>query len=136
MRHMGRGTHGKKATDRIGPFITSPLTAPLPMRTVLTAALSLAIALPVVAGSPSKPTRLGLCAACHGETGMAQIPGAPNLAGQRLDYLRKALADYRDGSRNVPLMRAAIGPISDADLDALARWYSAQTPTPPVQSPP
>jgi cytochrome c553 len=67
---------------------------------------------------------------------MAQIPGAPNLAGQRLDYLRKALADYRDGSRNVPLMRAAIGPISDADLDALARWYSAQTPTPPVQSPP
>ncbi|GLQ49453.1 hypothetical protein GCM10010872_09020 [Dyella flava] len=67
---------------------------------------------------------------------MAQIPGAPNLAGQRLDYLRKALKDYRDGSRNVPLMRAAIGPVSDADLDQLARWYSAQTPQPQAAAQP
>lgn len=103
------------------------------MRTVFIAAVSLAIAQPAVAGLPPKPVRLGLCAACHGETGMAQIPGAPNLAGQRLDYLRKALQDYRDGSRNVPLMRAAIGPVSDADLDALARWYSAQTPQAPAK---
>lgn len=61
---------------------------------------------------------------------MAQMPGAPNLAGQRLDYLRKALQDYRDGTRNVPLMRTAIGPLSEAELDQLAHWYSAQTPQP------
>jgi cytochrome c553 len=91
----------------------------------------------VQAATPSKPARLGLCAACHGETGMAQIPGAPNLAGQKLDYLREALRQYRDGRRNVPLMRAAIGPMSDADLDELARWYSAQTPSvPPTQGNP
>jgi cytochrome c553 len=36
------------------------------------------------------------------------------------------LAQYRDGRRDVAVMRAAIGPLSDADLDALARWYSAQ----------
>jgi cytochrome c553 len=107
------------------------------MRTVLIAALVLACALPAFAADmPPKPVRLGLCAACHGETGMAQIPGAPNLAGQRLDYLRKALQDYRDGSRNVPLMRAAIGPVSDADLDQLARWYSAQTPQPQAATQP
>ncbi|BFI94856.1 MAG: hypothetical protein RSP_03660 [Rhodanobacter sp.] len=58
------------------------------------------------------------------------MPGAPNLAGQRLDYLREALKHYRDGSRDVPVMRAAIGPLSDAELDAVLRWYSAQTPTP------
>ena len=97
------------------------------MRTVLTAALLLA-AIPVMAAAPSRPARLGLCAACHGETGMAQIPGAPNLAGQKLDYLREALRQYRDGRRNAPLMKAAIGPVSDADLDALAQWYSAQAP--------
>jgi cytochrome c553 len=101
------------------------------MRTVLIAAL-LAAALPACAAAsaelPAKPARLGLCAACHGETGMAQMPGAPNLAGQRLDYLRAALKQYRDGRRDVPLMRTAIGPVSDAELDALARWYSAQTP--------
>lgn len=107
------------------------------MRTVLIAALGLICALPALATDmPQKPVRLGLCAACHGETGMAQIPGAPNLAGQRLDYLRKALQDFRDGSRNVPLMRAAIGPVSDADLDQLARWYSAQTPQPQAAAQP
>jgi cytochrome c553 len=108
----------------------------LPMRTVLIAALGLTCALPALAAEmPPKPVRLGLCAACHGETGMAQIPGAPNLAGQKLDYLHKALQDYRDGSRNAPLMRAAIGPVSDADLDQLARWYSAQTPQAPTAQP-
>lgn len=103
----------------------------LPMRLLLIAVLGLTCALPALAADvPPKPVRLGLCAACHGETGMAQVPGAPNLAGQRLDYLRKALADYRDGTRNVPLMRTAIGPLSEAELDRLARWYSAQTPQP------
>lgn len=97
------------------------------MRTVLLTAL-LTLTLPVLAAAPARPARLGLCAACHGETGQAQMPGAPNLAGQRLDYLRNALAQYRDGRRDVAVMRAAIGPVSDAELDALARWYSAQVP--------
>jgi cytochrome c553 len=54
------------------------------------------------------------------------MPGVPTLAGQRLDYLRDALAQYRDGRRDVPVMRTAIGALGAADLDALARWYSAQ----------
>jgi cytochrome c553 len=102
------------------------------MRTVLIAALCLAAAAPALAETPAKPARLGLCAACHGETGMAQIPGAPNLAGQRLDYLLGALRQYRDGRRDVALMKAAIGPVSDAELEQLARWYSAQTPSTPA----
>ncbi len=97
------------------------------MRLFLIAAFCLA-ALPSLAQTPATPRRLGLCAACHGETGQAQVPGVPNLAGQRLDYLRDALKQYRDGRRNVPVMRAAIGPLSDAELDTLARWYSAQVP--------
>ena len=96
---------------------------------LLVMATCLLVTIPVLAAAPAKPARLGLCAACHGETGMAQIPAAPNLAGQKLDYLREALRQYRDGRRNVPLMRTVIGPVSDADLDELARWYSAQKPT-------
>jgi cytochrome c553 len=61
------------------------------------------------------------------------MPGVPNLAGQRLDYLRDALAQYRDGRRDVPVMRAAIGPVGAAELDALARWYSEQSPQPQGQ---
>ncbi|HET6553240.1 MAG TPA: c-type cytochrome [Dyella sp.] len=102
----------RRARARVWPLLAAALVATLPAH----------------AQAPAKPARLGLCAACHGETGMAQIPGAPNLAGQPLPYLREALKQYRDGRRNVPLMRAAIGPMSDADLDELARWYSAQTP--------
>jgi cytochrome c553 len=64
---------------------------------------------------------------------VGHMPGVPHLAGQRLDYLRDALKQYRDGRRNVPVMRAAIGPVSDAELDALARWYSAQSPQPQGQ---
>jgi len=33
----------------------------------------------------------------------------------------------------VATMRAAIGPVSDAELDALARWYSAQAPAAKAQ---
>lgn len=102
------------------------------MRLVLFAAL-LAAALPAFATGPARPARLGLCAACHGETGIAQMPGAPNLAGQRLDYLRNALAQYRDGRRDVAVMRAAMGPVSATELDALARWYSAQAPASQAQ---
>jgi cytochrome c553 len=104
------------------------------MRILSTTALCLAIVVPARAwsqGAPvQRPERLGLCAACHGETGRATMPGAPNLAGQSLDYLRSALKQYRDGRRDAPIMRAAIGPVSAADLDALARWYSAQSSQP------
>jgi cytochrome c553 len=99
------------------------------MRLLLTAALALALSVPVLAAPPAKPARLGLCAACHGEDGMARIPGAPNLAGQKVDYLREALRQYRDGRRDIPVMRAATGPLTDAELDQLAQWFSAQTPS-------
>lgn len=98
------------------------------MRILLTAALCLFAAFPLHAQTAVPPARLGLCAACHGANGHASMPGVPHLAGQRLDYLREALKQYRDGRRNIPVMRAAIGPVSDAELDALARWYSAQAP--------
>ncbi|SEM78868.1 Cytochrome c553 [Luteibacter sp. UNCMF331Sha3.1] len=101
------------------------------MRILTTAAIALALSAPVLAAPPAKPARLGLCAACHGEDGMAKIPGAPNLAGQKLDYLREALRQYRDGRRDIPVMRAATGPLTDAELDQLAQWYSALTPRAP-----
>ena len=58
------------------------------MRILLPAALCLLAALPICAQTPAPPTRLGLCAACHGAGGHAGMPGVPHLAGQRLDYLR------------------------------------------------
>ena len=80
------------------------------------------------------PARLGLCAACHGEDGHARIPGAPNLAGQPYPYLVRALRAYRDGTRRVAVMQTAAGSLGEKDVEALARWYAAQSPCPPPQA--
>ncbi|MDE2179012.1 MAG: c-type cytochrome [Xanthomonadaceae bacterium] len=89
-------------------------------------------AAPTVAAPMAPPARLGLCAACHGSNGIATLPGVPNLAGQRLDYLRQALADYRSGRRDVAPMRAATGPLSTRELDQLAAWYASRPPCAPA----
>lgn len=81
-----------------------------------------------------RPAQLGLCAACHGADGHARIPGAPNLAGQSSAYLLQALRAYRSGQRDVAVMRAAAGPLTARDMQALARWYSAQSPCKPPQA--
>lgn len=78
------------------------------------------------ADAPPKPARLGLCAACHGENGVATAPGIPNLAAQNREYLVAALGQYRSGERAAQAMRAVSGSLSDADIDALAAWYAAQ----------
>jgi cytochrome c553 len=76
------------------------------------------------------PQRLGLCAACHGERGIATSQSIPNLAGQNLDYLRNALIQYQSGARDVAAMRAAAAMLNAAELDQVLRWYAAQ-PTEP-----
>ena len=39
------------------------------------------------------------CALCHGPTGMATLPNAPNLAGQQAIYMSEQLKNYRSGKR-------------------------------------
>ena len=100
-------------------------------RTVPAAAAVLSLFASLAAAqAPEKPARLGLCASCHGERGRAIMKGTPHLAGQDLDYLKTALAAYRSGARDVAVMRAAVGALSVAELDALAAWYAAQVPAP------
>ncbi|MEO7148673.1 MAG: c-type cytochrome [Rhodanobacteraceae bacterium] len=94
------------------------------MRTTLF--LALAFAAGCAHAAPArKPARLGLCAACHGEDGRARVPGAPNLAGQNVDYLLNALHDYKTDARNVAVMRAATGPLSETEMQQLAHWYAS-----------
>lgn len=100
---------------------------------LLCAATPLALA-QAAAAVPAPPAQLGLCAACHGEDGYARIPGAPNLAGQPYPYLLQALHAYRDGGRKAAVMRAAAGPLTEKDMQALARWFSAQPPCKPGQA--
>ena len=65
------------------------------------------------------------CAGCHGANGVSNNPMWPNLAGQQGGYLVKALKDYRDGKRNDPMMSPMAKPLSDADIENLAAYFSS-----------
>lgn len=65
------------------------------------------------------------CALCHGPTGIATLPNAPNLAGQQAIYLSEQLKNYRSGKRQHDVMSVIAKPLTDAEIAQLAAWYSA-----------
>lgn len=75
------------------------------------------------------PAKAALCAACHGPTGNSIAPTFPKLAGQQRAYLVKQLNDMRSGDRKAPLMAKIVQGIDAADIEALAAYYSSQTPS-------
>lgn len=65
-----------------------------------------------------------VCFACHGENGISPSPLWPNLAGQKEMYLVNTLKSYRDGARNDVLMSPISKPLSDKDIEELAKYFS------------
>ena len=65
------------------------------------------------------------CAACHGPDGNSTNAQYPRLAGQYHDYLQRALQEYKSGERKNAIMAGFVGTLSNADMDALARYYAA-----------
>jgi len=68
------------------------------------------------------------CARCHGINGNSVDPHIPALAGQRAEYLVQALQNYRSRSRRNTEMGAMADALSEADITALAAYYSRQKP--------
>ncbi|HSN21333.1 MAG TPA: c-type cytochrome [Usitatibacter sp.] len=66
-----------------------------------------------------------LCQNCHGENGVAVLPGAANLSGQQKEYLTAQLRAFRSGSRQNPQMSVVAKTLTDADIESVANWYSA-----------
>jgi cytochrome c553 len=71
-------------------------------------------------------SKAGICAACHGPTGTSPNDLWPNLAGQKPGYLMKQLKALRDGTRTDPMMSPMAKPLSDADIENLAVFFSSQ----------
>ena len=69
------------------------------------------------------------CAKCHGEDGNAKTPGTPTLAGQQPHYLVAAILEYHRDDRKVTSMKSIMRDSDRLDLESLALYYSAQTPT-------
>lgn len=70
-------------------------------------------------------TKSASCAGCHGANGMSNNPMWPNLAGQQAGYLVKQLKAFRDDVRSDPMMSPMAKPLSDADIDNLAAYFSS-----------
>lgn len=101
-------------------------------RRAFAAALPLAAALlstcgsPALAGDPAAGRRAAqACAVCHGELGLSEQPDAPNLAGQPEIYIAAQLRAYRAGERAHAVMSVVAQPLSDAQIDDLAAWFSS-----------
>lgn len=73
-----------------------------------------------------KSKAVEVCVACHGADGNSTSPDFPKLGGQYPDYLAKALRDYKSGDRKNAIMAGFAKPLSSAEIDNLAAYFSAQ----------
>jgi sulfide dehydrogenase cytochrome subunit len=100
-------------------------------RTLLLAALLLA-ALPLSGLAQNADPNLGRmlasnCANCHGTNGNS-VGGMPGLAGRSRAELLQTLREYRDGKRPATIMHQLAKGYSDAQLEAVSAFLSAQKP--------
>ena len=65
------------------------------------------------------------CQICHGKDGLGTLPYAPNIAGQKYDYLVHSLMAYKAGERKSPMMSLVIKKLNDEDIANVAAYYAA-----------
>jgi cytochrome c553 len=100
------------------------------MRLVKIAALLSGVYLSIVAPlsyAQNMSAKLVVCGACHGADGNSTMAGTPSLAGQPKVFLENNLIMIREGIRDIPVMKGQLDGLSDPQIIALAKFYSAQT---------
>jgi cytochrome c553 len=90
----------------------------------------------IARGETTAPAAAKVCQGCHGMHGEGNAPAAiPRLAGQSAEYLRKQLEDYASGDRANPVMRNFAKPLTHADIETLAKYFStASAPSTTIPS--
>jgi len=73
-----------------------------------------------------------LCAACHNPDGNSIIPEYPKLAGLDAVYIAKQIRDFKNYKRVSEIMGPMSGRIAEADIGALAAYFSGQKRTPGI----
>jgi len=87
--------------------------------------LALVPSLSTAAGDPAAGKELAApCGACHGQNGIANLPGAPNIAGQNERYMKLQLDLIKSNVRPVPQMMPIVQNMTPADFENLAAYYS------------
>ena len=66
------------------------------------------------------------CAICHGTGGRPVTKDVTQLAGMAREQIAAQMRAFRDGQRPATVMHQIAKGYSDAQIDALAAWFSAQ----------
>jgi len=103
---------------------------------VLAAGLPMALACgsAVAADADAAREKAQLCAVCHGPEGNSTNPAVPSLAGQPAQFIATQLFQFREGNRKDPQMTPLAAGLSNADMNALAAYFSRQKPAAPARA--
>jgi cytochrome c553 len=95
--------------------------------------LAIALAAPALAAQAADnnkvtiENRIAQCQGCHGipdwKTAFPELYRVPKLGGQKPGYIVSALKAYKSGEREFATMRAIAADLSDADMEAVAKYY-------------
>lgn len=98
---------------------------------ILVAVLPLLFAHGACAADPEAlKQKAAACTACHGPEGNSVNPAIPSLAGQPKQFIVTQLFMFREGKRKDPQMSPLAAPLTNADLNELAAYFSSQKHAP------
>ncbi len=89
---------------------------------LLTCGLSFSVA--SFAGGASGEMLGNTCAGCHGTNGISNGPASPSLAGIDYDYMVESMKQFQAGERNSTIMARIAKGYSDADIEAMSKYFS------------
>ncbi len=102
--------------------------------------LAIALAAPALAAQAADnnkvtvDNRIAQCQGCHGipdwKTAFPELYRVPKLGGQKPGYIVSALKAYKSGEREFATMRAIAADLSDADMEAIGKYYGGDAAQP------
>jgi len=95
------------------------------MRRVVAAAIGCASIAAVAVASAEPPAGAAACSGCHPSSARVSSPVA-RLAGRDRAEIVKAMQDFRSGARAGTVMDRIAKGFTDAEIQAIAAWYSEQ----------
>ncbi len=120
---------GAVAAGASAPARPAPLgaTAPNAARAwALACAFAAGAGLTPAVSAPAPPPRVNQCLSCHGADGRSPRPLIPHLASQPRVFLENTMIMIREGLRPVPAKRGLLDGVGDAEVSALAEYFSRQ----------
>jgi cytochrome c553 len=84
----------------------------------------------IAAGTDAQRQKAVVCESCHGIEGRSSVPDTPSLAGQPKQFITTQLVMFREGNRKNAIMNPIAAPLSNAEVNELGSYFSAQAAEP------